>query len=466
MFFSYLTKELRRRRRQAVVVSLGLALGIGLVVSVSAMAAGVKDAQATVLHSLYGVGTDITVTRSATQGSAPGGGFRVGQGAQRISRDQVFSSPGQASFDATEASTIASLAGVRDAAGGLNLDVIDIKGKLPTFTSGGSSSVGPGGAPSSGASTPGKLDVSNFSVAGVDVTHTGVGPISSTQVTAGRALTAADSHSAVAIVDRSYAKQQSLTVGDTVTIDGTDFTVVGLATTSATGSGSDVYIPLAKAQAIANEKGKINTVYVKATSSSSIASAKRAIKQAEPKATVTTASDLAQQVTGSLSSASNLATKLGTWLSIAVLLAALVIASLLTLAAVGRRVRELGTLKALGWRTRRVVGQILGEAVVQGLIGGALGIGIGLGGAWLVTRFAPALTASVSPLQGGSGVAFGPGARNLLSQTVSVALRAPVSPALVALALGLSLAGGVIAGLAGGWRAARMRPADAMRRVI
>jgi ABC-type antimicrobial peptide transport system permease subunit len=41
-----------------------------------------------------------------------------------------------------------------------------------------------------------------------------------------------------------------------------------------------------------------------------------------------------------------------------------------------------------------------------------------------------------------------------------------VSPALVALALGLSLAGGVIAGLAGGWRAARMRPADAMRRVI
>src|SRR5712691_4464177 len=135
MFFSYLTKELRRRRRQAVVVSLGLALGIGLVVSVSAMAAGVKDAQATVLHSLYGVGTDITVTQSAAPGSAPGGGFRVGNGAQRISRDQVFSSPGQTSFDAAEASTIANLAGVRDAAGGLTLNVIHIKGKLPTFTS-------------------------------------------------------------------------------------------------------------------------------------------------------------------------------------------------------------------------------------------------------------------------------------------------------------------------------------------
>ena len=37
---------------------------------------------------------------------------------------------------------------------------------------------------------------------------------------------------------------------------------------------------------------------------------------------------------------------------------------------------------------------------------------------------------------------------------------------LVATAVGLSLAGGAIAGLFGGWRAARMRPADAMRQVV
>jgi len=41
-----------------------------------------------------------------------------------------------------------------------------------------------------------------------------------------------------------------------------------------------------------------------------------------------------------------------------------------------------------------------------------------------------------------------------------------VTPALVATAVGLSLAGGGIAGLFGGWRAARMRPADAIRRVV
>ena len=59
-------------------------------------------------------------------------------------------------------------------------------------------------------------------------------------------------------------------------------------------------------------------------------------------------------------------------------LAAFVLAALLTTAAVNRRVREFGTLKAMGWHSRRIVGQVLGESVVQGLVGGALGVGLGV----------------------------------------------------------------------------------------
>ncbi|TMK87830.1 MAG: FtsX-like permease family protein, partial [Actinobacteria bacterium] len=177
-------------------------------------------------------------------------------------------------------------------------------------------------------------------------------------------------------------------------------------------------------------------------------------------------SDLAKQVTGSLSSASNLATKLGSWLSIAALVTAIALATLLTLAAVGRRVREIGTLKAIGWRTRRVVGQVMGETLVLGLIGGALGIGLGIAGAWVVTKVAPSLTATVSSAQGLVGPGGGGPGGNPFSRTISVALHAAVTPALVATAVGLSLAGGGIAGLFGGWRAARMRPADAIRRVV
>ena len=75
-------------------------------------------------------------------------------------------------------------------------------------------------------------------------------------------------------------------------------------------------------------------------------------------------------MTGSLASASSLATNLGRWLSVAVLVAAFGVASVLTMAAVSRRVREFGTLKALGWRSRRIVGQVMGESLAIGVLGG------------------------------------------------------------------------------------------------
>ncbi|HEY7015247.1 MAG TPA: hypothetical protein VH480_20960, partial [Streptosporangiaceae bacterium] len=76
MFFvTYLRRELRRRMRQAVFIALGLAVGIGLVVVVTATSSGVKKAQADVLSSLYGVGTDVTVTGATPKppksGAAP-----------------------------------------------------------------------------------------------------------------------------------------------------------------------------------------------------------------------------------------------------------------------------------------------------------------------------------------------------------------------------------------------------------
>ena len=77
MFFTYIGRELRRRMRQSIFIAIGLALGIGLVITVTAASAGVKNAQASVLHSLYGVGTDITVTKTPAAGSA-GNGFGFG----------------------------------------------------------------------------------------------------------------------------------------------------------------------------------------------------------------------------------------------------------------------------------------------------------------------------------------------------------------------------------------------------
>ena len=77
-------------------------------------------------------------------------------------------------------------------------------------------------------------------------------------------------------------------------------------------------------------KGQVNSIYVAAASASDITTVSKEISAALPKATVTTSSDLASEVTGSLASTSSLANNLGKWLAIAVLIVAFLVASLLT----------------------------------------------------------------------------------------------------------------------------------------
>jgi ABC-type antimicrobial peptide transport system permease subunit len=459
MFFAYLWNELRRRSKQVVVVSTSLGIGIGLVVAVAAVSAGVRDAQAEVLGSLYGVGTDITVTRSAAQGEGPAG-FQIGASSDAFARDRLVLGPGRASFSETKAADLASVDGVAVAVGALSLTDLRLRGELPAAAgSGASLQVPPSGAPAGST----QIDVDTSQIVGVDVERTDVGPLASLTLAAGRAVRAGDEHADVAVVDAGYANEHDITVGDTVRVAGERFDVVGVTQPPVGGSSFDIAIPLARAQALASLRGEIDTVYIKAASAASVDATKAAIRSAMPGATVSTSSDLASQVSGSLGNAASLVSTLGRWLSVAALGGAVALACLLTIGAVGRRTRELGTLQALGWRRRRLVGQLLGESLVVGLLGGLVGIAIGVAGAWAIGRLAPTLTAEIAAA--GGLFAQGGGA-DPFTRSVDVALTAPVSAALAALAIGLSVLGGLVAGAFGGWRAARMRPADAMRQLV
>src|ERR1700709_563431 len=83
MFGTYLRRELVNRRKQTIIISIGMALAIGLVILVNSISAGVQSAQASVLQSVYGVGTDITISQAAaapTAGANPGGQLNFGSG--------------------------------------------------------------------------------------------------------------------------------------------------------------------------------------------------------------------------------------------------------------------------------------------------------------------------------------------------------------------------------------------------
>ncbi|MFF3888045.1 ABC transporter permease [Streptomyces sp. NPDC001914] len=484
MFGIYLKRELSRRKKAALVIAMGLALGIALVITVNSVSAGMQQAQEKVLKSLYGLGTDMTVTKAQT---APSGNASdrpkfdfdaKSSGSKEQSSDRVMTQGGQ-TLKSSLVTEVAAQKGVSSAVGSLSLNVVKVngsftQGKAKSSTS--NSQGGPGGQ-GGGTGAPqvqgggASFDVNSYSVAGVDVSHQELGPLATSKITTGKTFTAAQSSSKVAVLSKSYAKENKYKVGSTLKISGKKYKVIGIATPDSSESTTDVYLPLKQAQTLGDAKNKVTTIYVKATDSKQIATVKTTIQKNISGTTVTTSADLADTVSGSLSTASNLATNVGKWLSIAVLVAAFLVAALLTSSAVSRRVREFGTLKALGWPSRKVTRQVVGESIVNGLLGGALGIALGLGAAYTVTAISPKLTAELGSTGGNGGGMGGPGggpggqAASAAKNTIDIALSAPVSVTTIALAVGLAVTGGLIAGAMGGWRASRMRPADALRSV-
>jgi ABC-type lipoprotein release transport system permease subunit len=474
VYLTYIRRELRRRFKQSLVIALGLAIGIALVVTVSSAAAGVKSAQGQVLHSLYGVGTDMTVTRSLGRGSIGPqrfGGFGSGPpqgGTQRISRDVLRPQIGSGTLPASDVAKVRGLSGVAAASGGLVLTDTSFSGTIPSAGSGGGF---PGGGSSSGGSP--SFSLKTFTVDGIEIGAKAVGPLTASHVTSGSFFSASDSSARVAIVSASYARQHSVHVGSTIHIAGKPLKVIGLASVS---SGSaDIYVPLRTAQKLAGMGKKITTVFVSVGSASRVSSVASEAKSALPSATVSTSADLAKQVSGALSSASSLTSNLGRWLSIAALAVAFLVAGLLMMAAVSRRVREFGTLKAIGWRTRRVVAQVVGEGMALGLLGGLAGVALGVAAAAAISAASPALSATVGSTFATGGGGFGPFAGGGATagrrpggagaQSVLVHLTAPLQAHTILIALLLAVAGGLVAGGFGAWRAARLRPADALRSV-
>ncbi|WP_369258295.1 ABC transporter permease [Streptomyces sp. R35] len=490
MFGIYLKRELSRRKKAALVIAMGLALGIALVITVNSVSAGMQQAQDKVLKSLYGLGTDMTVTKAQTAPTSSSSGrpkfnfdAKSNDSSDTQSSDRVMTQGGQ-SLKSSLVTKVAAQKGVASAVGALSLNVTKVDG---SFTQGkaksttGSSSTqqgGPGGQSSGSTGAPqvqgggASFDVNSYSVAGVDVTNQDLGPLATSKISTGKTFTASQTNAKVAVLSKSYAKENKKTVGKTIKISGTKYTIIGIATPDSSESTTDVYLPLKQAQSLGDSKNKVTTIYVKATDSKQIATVKKTIQANISGTTVTTSADLADTVSGSLSTASNLATSVGKWLSIAVLIAAFLVAALLTSSAVSRRVREFGTLKALGWPSRKVTRQVVGESMVNGLLGGALGIALGLGAAYTVTAISPKLTAELGSTSTGGGGMGGPGgggpgqqAASAAKNTIDIALSAPVSLTTIALAASLAIAGGLIAGAMGGWRASRMRPADALRSV-
>jgi putative ABC transport system permease protein len=306
--------------------------------------------------------------------------------------------------------------------------------------------------------------------------------VSTSTVASGTAFTKADVTSAakVAVIGSTLATELYPTgsaLGESITVDGTPFTVVGiLATQSSTGfsdPNSVVIAPVTRVQRSFTGFGALSSLLATSKTTAGVTAAQGELgvelnqllhvsaataASAASSSTTTTATGFgraariaaAESASGTSSSSSlpytitNASTLLSTAeasaTSFTVLLAAVAAISLLVggigvtnvmLVTVTERTREIGIRKALGATRGAILGQFLAEAAILTLLGGILGV-------------IAAVFAAQFQING--------------TQPVLIGYSIP-------LALGVSVAIGVFFGVYPAGRAAAMRPIQALRSI-
>jgi ABC-type antimicrobial peptide transport system permease subunit len=300
-----------------------------------------------------------------------------------------------------------------------------------------------------------------YTAAGVDTASPESGLVHPDQVVAGRYLGAAARDEVLA--DAAYAASAHLRVGSVLPINGRTLRVVGLVNAGVGGQSANLYFPLPTLQELTGQHARVNLVLVRARSAADVPAVTKEIRAALPGVHVVTAAELADQVKGSLATARSITTRFGRALALVAFGAALLITILLTLGSVAKRVREIGTLRAVGWSRRRMVGQLTMETFGIGVAGAAGGMLLGIVAASGLARLAPDF-AIHGPRSKASSLAKIVGSTHSEgSPVMHIHLTAPVgAQALVTGAL-LALVGSLVAGVLAGWRAASLTPAVALR---
>lgn len=225
--------------------------------------------------------------------------------------------------------------------------------------------------------------------------------------------------------------------GDTLEIQGTSFTVTGVYHGASALEADAVIMPLDQLQQLSSVQGKVSTVDVRLRPAPSGESwdhyMKRAQAQIEAALPGLRAIPAAERAKDNqfvrLAEASAWGTS-----SLALIIGILGIANTMVMC-VFERTREIGTLRAMGWKRWQVLSLIELESVTLGLGGGTLGIFLG----WATLRVLARLPQTAA--------------------VVSASLQWP----LLADAMGIALLAGVIAGALPAWRAAQISPVDALR---
>jgi putative ABC transport system permease protein len=226
-------------------------------------------------------------------------------------------------------------------------------------------------------------------------------------------------------------------VGDTLEIQGSPFTVAGIYHGGSALEAGAVILPIDQMQQLGGLQGKVTAFHIRLRPPPSGEAPDHYLKRAQ--AEIETALPGLRAVPAAERASNNQIVQLAhaaAWgtSSIALLIGILGIANTMAMS-VFERTREIGILRALGWKRWRIMLLILTEAAVLGLAGGIIGLAIG----WSALHL----------------LAFLPQTASIVSASFPVLLLAE--------ALGIAVLAGLVAGAFPAWRGAHLSPVEALR---
>jgi putative ABC transport system permease protein len=232
------------------------------------------------------------------------------------------------------------------------------------------------------------------------------------------------------LLGRMMSNSLNKSVGDTIEVGGSRFKVVGIYESGSVWEEMGGVISLRDAQAYMGRPRKVSMYMVKVDDPSIAPEIAKRINNEFPEVHASLSSEFVEQmpdmqnVDGILAAISFLAIGVGgTGVLNTMLMSVL------------ERTREIGVLRALGWRRRRVLGMIMNESLLLGLAGGVVGILVAFGLTYLFSLI-PMFGAFISP-----------------QWDLVIFTRA----------MGVALILGIAGGLYPAYRATRLQPVEALR---
>lgn len=383
-FLSLVVKNPFRNKTRSSLAIVGIAIGIMVIVALGMITGGLENSTQSTLKA---GSAEITVSQAGSSDMQSG---------QTINQTYV--------------NDLLPLSGVKSTAGILRATNTSTAGS--SLSSNTSQGGGFGGLSITG------VDSDKLSLLGVDsVNGTAFSNSSTDEV----------------IIGKTEAESLNKTIGDTINLFGQNFTIKGTFETGNFMMDNGIVMPLSTLQNLTSNQDKVTSILVKVTDNANVTTVSNTIQDTYPnQLSTSTAADQANRINQGLGFINTASWAISL---LAIFIGAVGVINTMIMT-VYERTREIGVLKAVGWKDTRILSMILGESIVLTLLAFVAGTLIAVVGVEVLLTLVPSVGNVITP-----------------SFSIDIFLRA----------FAVALIVGIIGGLYPAYRASRLSPTEALR---